>query len=62
MSVQVMQVRFPGLLVAVSVERPHRRKKKRSPEITPAWAGREYVARCFPPITGIEPNLIKLQA
>jgi hypothetical protein len=62
MSVQVMQVRFPGLLVAVSVERPQRRKKKRPPESTPAWAGREYVAQRFPPITGIESNLIKLQA
>jgi len=61
MSVQVMQVRFPGLLVAVSVERPHWRKKKRLPEITPTRAGREYVARRFPSVTGIGLSL-KLQA
>jgi len=61
MSVQVMRVRFPGLLVAISVEWPHRRKKKCPPESTPARAEREYVIQRFSPITGIESNLIKLQ-
>ncbi len=62
MSVQVLRIRFPGLLVAVSVERPHRRKRECPPGSASARAEHDYVARRFPSIAGIEPNLMKLQA
>ena len=64
MSVKVLRIRFPGLLVAVSVEQPHRRRLNREypSESASAWAEHDCVARRFPSIAEIEPNLMKLQA
>ncbi len=45
MSVQVLKIRFPGLLVAISVEQPHRRALPRKrgatmwPNDFPLWQG-----------------------
>jgi hypothetical protein len=61
MSVQVLQVRFPGLLVAVSVERQHRQREGCPPSSIPAKVKRNRSAQRFSSIAGIEPNLIKLQ-
>jgi hypothetical protein len=61
MSVRVWQVRFPGLLVAVSVERPSRRRKGRSPVSTPTKVGHGQLALRPPSATEMAPSLIKLQ-
>jgi hypothetical protein len=61
MSVQVLRVRFPGLLIAVSVERPRHRREGRLLSSNPAKMERNRLARRFSPVTGIEPSLIKLQ-
>jgi hypothetical protein len=63
MSVRVWQVRFPGLLVAVSVERPSCRRKGRSSVDIPANIGQGHgqLALRPPSATGMAPSLIKLQ-
>jgi hypothetical protein len=61
MSVQVLQVRFPGLLVAVSVERRRRQREDRPPSSIPVKVKRNRSAQRFSFTTGIEPDLIKLQ-
>ncbi len=62
MSVQVLKIRFPGLLVSVSVEQPHRRKEEHPSAGAPAQTGRDRVAQRFPSVAGIQPSLMKLQA
>jgi hypothetical protein len=61
MSVQVLRVRFPGLLIAVSVERPRRRREDRTPSNDVMKARRDRLAQRFPSVAEIEPSLIKLQ-
>ncbi len=62
MSVQVLKIRFPGLLVAISVEQPHRRNEEHPPVGAPVQTGRDHVAQRFPSVAGIQPSLMKLQA
>jgi hypothetical protein len=61
MSVRVWQIRFPGLLVAVSVKRPSRQRKGRSPIGIPTKVGHGQLALCPPSATGMAPSLMKLQ-
>ena len=61
MSVRVWQVRFPGLLVAVSVERPSCQRKDRSLVVAPIKVRHNQLALRPPSPTEVAPSLIKLQ-
>ena len=62
MSVQVLQVRFPGLLVAVSVERQRYQRRGRIPSSNTAKVEvRSDSVRRLSSVPGIEPSQIKLQ-
>ena len=61
MSVQVLRFRFPGLSVAVSVERSRRQRKERPPSNKIAKLGCGRPSRRFHSVAEIEPSLIKLQ-
>jgi hypothetical protein len=61
MSVQVLRVRFPGLSVAVSVERSHRQGKSRLLPSAPKKMERARSDRRFSAVPGVEPSLVKLQ-
>ncbi len=61
MSVQVLRVRFPGLSVAVSVERARRRRQDRLPPNNSARVAHAGPDRRLSTVAGMEPSLIKLQ-
>ena len=61
MSVQVLQVRFPGLLVAISVERYRRRREGRFSLGHPVKAAQDRPIQRFPSVAGVEPSLMKFQ-
>ena len=61
MSVRAWRVRFPGVLVSVSVERSCRQRKGGSPADTLVKVGRDRAVPCLPSAAGAEPNLMKLQ-
>jgi len=61
MSVQVLRFRFPGLSVAVSVERSRRQRKEHPLSDNVVKVKRDHLVRQHPSIAEIEPSLIKLQ-
>ena len=61
MSVQVLRVRFPGLSVAVSVERPRRQQEGRLSPSNHTKAKRAQPDQRFSTAIGVESSLIKLQ-
>jgi len=61
MSVQVLRIRFPVLSVAISLERPRRRREGRPRAGVPSEGAFDRLAQRSCPITGTLPNLIKLQ-
>ncbi|MCP4541164.1 MAG: hypothetical protein GY832_28860 [Chloroflexi bacterium] len=61
MSVQVLRIRFPGLSVAVSVERPRRQQKDRLLPNNSAKVERDQSDWRFFAVTKAESSLIKLQ-
>jgi hypothetical protein len=60
-SAQTLRIRLPGLLVAVSLEHPRRRRESRPPGKAPAEVGGDRLAQRLPSVTGMEPSLVKLQ-
>ncbi len=60
MSVQVLRVRFPGLRLTLSVERPRRKRERHLPSADAIQLGRDRLDRRFPSIAEVEPNLAKL--
>jgi len=61
MSVQVLRIRFPALSVAISVERPRRRREGRPRVSVPSESALARLAQRSRPSAGTAPNLIKLQ-
>ena len=62
MSVQVLKFRLPGLLVAVSLERPRRRWESRPLGETPVKVEGHRSDQRFSYTAGMEPSLPKFQA
>ncbi len=60
MSVQVLRIRFPGLSLTLSVERPRRKREMRLPSANAIQLGRERLPRRIPSAVEIEPSLTKL--
>ncbi len=61
MSVQVLRVRFPGLSLAVVVERSRRQRKERPPSNDVVKVGYDHPVWRSPNTVLINPNLIKFQ-
>ena len=61
MSVQVLRVRFSNLSLILSVERPRRKRERRSAPANAIQLGRDRLAQRFPSVAEIEPSLAKLR-